>query len=89
MRFCAQTTLCLLSTTLRAERDITDLCSQGMCLLMILMADKGSGIVQLRYRKRERAVSFDVTRGGGGGGGSREKRTFDVSCGQNRYARLP
>ena len=23
------------------------------------------------------------------GGGSREKRTNDVSCGQNRYARLP
>ena len=88
MRFCAQTTLCLLSTTLRAEGDITDLCSQGMSLLMILMADKGSGIEQLRYRKRERAVSFDVTRGGGVGG-SREKRTFDVSCGQNRYARLP
>ena len=37
-----------------------------------LDADKGSGIVQLRYRKRERAVSFDVTRGGGGWWVSRE-----------------
>ena len=51
MRFCAQTTLCLLT---------------------ILIAAKDSGITQLRYRKREKAVSlpkisiniFDVSRGG-------------------------
>ena len=50
MRFCAQTTLCLLT---------------------ILIAAKDSGITQLRYRKREKAVSlpkisiniFDVSRG--------------------------
>jgi hypothetical protein len=28
-------------------------------------------------------------RGGGGGGGAAEKRTYDVSHGQNRYVRLP
>ena len=34
----------------------------------------------------------DVSKGGGGwggGGGSPEKRTYDVSRGQNRYVRLP
>ena len=31
----------------------------------------------------------DVSKGGGGGGGSPEKRTYDVSHGQNRYVRLP
>jgi hypothetical protein len=31
----------------------------------------------------------DVSKGVGGGGGSPEKRTYDVSHGQNRYARLP
>ena len=31
----------------------------------------------------------DVSKGGGGGGGSQEKRTYDVSHGQNRYVRLP
>ena len=30
----------------------------------------------------------DVSKGGGGGG-SPEKRTYDVSHGQNRYVRLP
>ena len=30
----------------------------------------------------------DVSKGGGGGG-SPEKRTYDVSRGQNRYVRLP
>ena len=46
MRFCAQTTL---------------------CLLMTLIAAKGGGIAQLRYQKREKAVSiniFGVSRGG-------------------------
>ena len=32
----------------------------------------------------------DVFKGGGGGGGGSPKiRTYDVSRGQNRYARLP
>ena len=35
----------------------------------------------------------DVSKGGGGGGGwgggAPEKRTYDVSRGQNRYVRLP
>jgi hypothetical protein len=31
----------------------------------------------------------DVSKGGGGGGESAEKRTYDVSHGQNRYVRLP
>ena len=32
----------------------------------------------------------DVSKGGwGGGGGSPEKRTYDVSHGQNRYVTLP
>ena len=51
MRFCAQTTL---------------------CLLMTLIAAKGGGIAQLRYQKREKAVSlpkisiniFGLSRGG-------------------------
>ena len=79
MRFCAQTTLCLLT---------------------ILVAAKGRGITQLRYQKREKAASlpkisiniFDVFKGVGGGGverGSREQRTIDVSCEQNRYVRRP
>ena len=72
--------------------DMRDLCSQDMCLLTILIAAKGSGIAQLRYQKcAEKAVSlpgisiniFDVSKGR-----SREKRTIDVSCGQNRYVRL-
>ena len=59
--------------------DMRDLCSQGMCLLTILIAVKGSGIAQLRYQKREKVVSlpnisinifgrFQGTMGGGGGG---------------------
>ena len=51
-----------------------DLCSQGIYLFAILIAAKGSGIVQLKYQKREKAVSlpkisiniFDVSKGGGG-----------------------
>ena len=66
--------------------DMRDLCSQGTCLLTILIAAKGSGIAQLGYQKCEKAVSlkkisiniFDVSKGGGGG--VREKRTIDVSC---------
>ena len=51
-----------------------DLCSQGIYLFAILIAAKGSGIVQLKYQKREKAVSlpkisiniFDVSKGGWG-----------------------
>ena len=55
MRFCAQTTLCLLT---------------------ILIAAKGSGIAQLIYKKREKAVFLTFPRGCRG---YREKRTTDVS----------
>ena len=47
-----------------------DLCSQGMCLFTILIAAKGSGIAQLRYKKREKAVSWPFP--GRGWGISRE-----------------
>ena len=58
-----------------------------LCLLAILIAAKGSGIAQLRYQKREKAVIFlTFSREGGG---VREKRKIDVSCGKNRYVRLP
>ena len=72
-----------------------------MCLLTTLIAAKGSGIAQLRYKKHEKTASLPkisiifltFPRGGGGGGsgrgGSQEKCTVDVSCGQNRHARLP
>ena len=72
--------------------DMRDLvCSQGMCLLTILIAAKGSGVAQLSYQKCEMpkisTSIFDVSKGGGG---SRQtERIIDVSCGQNRYARLP
>ena len=34
--------------------------------------------------------NIDVSKGeGGGGGGFAEKRQIDVSCGTNRYVRLP
>ena len=54
--------------------DMRDLCSQGMRLLAILIAAKGSSIAQLRYQKREKAASlpkisiniFNVSRGVGG-----------------------
>ena len=75
MRFSAQTTLCSFT---------------------ILVAAEGSGIAQLRYRKRAKAVSLPKNRHiflifprGVGWGASREKRKIDVSCGQNRYAKLP
>ena len=61
-----------------------------MCLLTILIATEGSGIAQFRYQKREKAVSLPKISiniltfpGGGGRMGSREKRTIDISCGQN------
>ena len=48
-----------------------------MCLLTTLIAAKGSGIAQLRYKKHEKAASLPkisiifltFPRGGGGGGG--------------------
>ena len=63
------------------------LCSQGMCLLTILKAAKGSGIAQLRYQKHEKAVFlpkisiniFDVSKGCGVGGLERNvQMTFPV-----------
>ena len=63
---------------------------------MILIAANNSGIAQLRYQKREKAVSYisinifsNVSEGVGRGGGYREKRKIDVSCGKNQYVRFP
>ena len=64
-----------------------------MCLLTILIAAKRSHIAQLRYQKREKAVSlpkFEVSKGGGDVEGlERNVQLTILSCGQNRYVRLP
>ena len=61
-------------------------CAQStLCLPTILIAAKGSGIAQLRYQKRAKAISskhffFVVSKGatGGGGGGGSIERNVDA-----------
>ena len=53
-------------------------CAQTtLCLLTILIRAKDNCVAQLRYQKREKAVSL------------LKKRKIGVSCGPNRYVRLP
>ena len=67
-----------------------DLCSQGMCLFTILIAAKGSGIAQLRYKKTRESGILAVSRARVGDLERNVQLTFLVSktdiCGFPKHA---